>query len=229
MVILSAGPADARIAAVTTRQRPPLLACALLAAVVAACNTGTPAPANREVHGMEYGDFVWAGGEPTVALGPIEAGAVREDVERAGAVIDDDREDDFPMEIVALFPSANEAEAHVERVRTILHDSAAWYADPAHAADRAALDDPDEAPPMIPPEADAMQANLLAAGTRGVGWGGDPDEAAAAVRVLGPLLFVTGLKDDRWATTSPPVHPLAHLLAARGADVREAGGEFGEG
>jgi hypothetical protein len=231
MVTLSADSADARIAPVTARRTPPLLAFALIAALLAACNAGAPPPpADQEVHGMEYGQFMWAGGgAPTVPIGPIEPGAVREDVERAGAVLDDKRDADFPMEIIALFPNGNEAEAHANEVRTILHDSAAWYADPAHAADRAALDDPDKPPPLIPPEADAMRANLLAAGTRGIGWGGGPDDAAAAVRTLGPLLFVTGLKGDHWATDVPPVHPLAHLLAAQGADVREAGGELDDG
>src|SRR4029079_1398659 len=86
------------------------------------------------------------------------------------------------------------------------------------------------APPMIPPEDAAMRANLLAPGTRGIGWGGDPANANAAVQTLGPFLFVTGLKSDRWATTDvPPLHPLAHLLAAEGADVRVEGGQFGEG
>jgi hypothetical protein len=74
-----------------------------------------------------------------------------------------------------------------------------------------------------------MQRNLLAAGTRGIGWGGAPDDAGGAVRTLGPFLFVTGLKTDQWATTDvPPIHPLAHLLAAQGADVRVEGGTMGE-
>jgi hypothetical protein len=215
---------------VTTRRTPLPSAFVVAAALLfAGCNGSNPSPADHGVHGMEYGEFTWAGGEPTVAIGPMEAGAVREDVARAGAVIDDDRDADFPIEIVAPFPSANEAEQHAAVVRTILHDAAAWYADPAHATDRAALDDPNLPPPMIPPEADAMKANLLAAGTRGIGWGGAPDDAAASVRTLGPLLFVTGLKSDHWATDLPPVHPLSHLLAAQGADVREAGGELTEG
>ena len=215
---------------VTTRRSLLGIACALLVASVAGCNGSTATSVDDEVHGMEYGPFQWAGGEPAVAIGPLEADALREDVQRAAAVIDDARDDDFPMELVALFPSGTEAEATAREVRTILRDAATWYADPAHAGDRATLDDPAQAPPLIPPEADAMRANLLAAGTRGIGWGGDPDEAEAAVRTLGPFLFVTGLKDDRWATTgAPPIHPLAHLLAAQGADVHEAGGEFGEG
>jgi hypothetical protein len=75
-----------------------------------------------------------------------------------------------------------------------------------------------------------MQKNLLAAGTRGIGWGGAPDDAGAAVWTLGPFLFVTGLKSDQWAKTDvPPIHPLAHLLAAQGADVRVEGGTMGEG
>ena len=201
------------------------------AALLAGCTAIAPAQtADSGVHGMAYGDFSWAGTGPSVAIGPIDPATVREDVDRAAAVIDDDRDADFSIDIVALFKSADEATGHAGELRTILHDAAAWYADPAHADDRAALDDPDQEPPMTPPEAAAMQKNLLAAGTRGIGWGGAPDDAGAAVRTLGPFLFVTGLKSDQWAKTDvPPIHPLAHLLAAQGADVRVEGGTMGEG
>jgi len=218
---------------VTARGTPSVaraIVVALAASLVAGCAAVGPAnPADSDVHGMAYGDFTWAGNGPSVAIGAIDPGAVREDVERAAAAIDDDRDEDFSIDIVALFKRADEATAHAEELRTILHDAAAWYADPAHASDLAALDDPDQAPPMIPPEAEAMQANLLAAGTRGIGWGGSPDDADESVRTLGPFLFVTGLKTDRWAADVPPIHPLAHLLAAEGADVRVEGGMMGVG
>jgi len=218
---------------VTARRTPPL-ACAFVVALAASLVAGCAAvgPANSidsGVHGMAYGDFTWAGQGPSVAIGPVDAAALREDVERAAGVIGDDRDEDFPIDVVALFKSADEATTHAKEVRTILHDAAAWYADPAHASDRAARDDPDKAPPMIPPEDAAMHANLLAPGTRGIGWGGTPDDAEAAVRTLGPFLFVIGLKTDRWAVDVPPIHPLAHLLAAQGADVRVEGGMMGQG
>ena len=75
-----------------------------------------------------------------------------------------------------------------------------------------------------------MRENLLAPGKRGVGWGGEPETADDAVYTIGPLLVVTGLESDAFATdVDPPLHPLAHLLAAVGADVRLEGDRFGEG
>ena len=214
----------------TTRLAPSLVA-AFAALLLVACAAVSPASTTDSgVHGMAYGDFTWAGQEPTVAIGPVDPKAVRQSVDDAAAVIGDDRDEDFSIDIVALFKSADEATRHAAEIQTILHDAAAWYTDPAHASDLAALDDPDEAPPMIPPEDAAMRASLLAPGTRGIGWGGGPANADAAVQTLGPFLFVTGLKSDRWVTTDvPPLHPLAHLLAAEGADVRVEGGLTGEG
>ena len=208
----------------------PLMAL-IATALVAGCTAIAPAQtADSGVHGLAYGDFVWAGQGPSVAIGPVDPTAVRQGVDDAAAAIGNDRDADFSIDIVALFKSADEASGHAAEIRTILHDAAAWYANPAHASDLAALGDPEAAPPMIPPEDAAMRANLLAPGTRGIGWGGDPADANAAVQTLGPFLFVTGLKSDRWATTDvPPLHPLAHLLAAEGADVRVEGGQFGEG
>jgi hypothetical protein len=75
-----------------------------------------------------------------------------------------------------------------------------------------------------------MRDNLLDPGDRGVGWGGETAAADDAVYTLGPLFVVTGLESDAFATeTDPPLHPLAHLLAARGAAVRLEGDRFGEG
>ena len=100
------------------------LVVALAASLVGGCAAVRPAnPADSDVHGMAYGDFMWAGKGPSVAIGPIDPGAVREDVERAAAAIDDDRDEDFSIDIVALFKRADEATAHAEEIRTILHDA----------------------------------------------------------------------------------------------------------
>ena len=75
-----------------------------------------------------------------------------------------------------------------------------------------------------------MKANLLAPGSRGIGWGGDPGEADDAVYTLGPILVVTGLKSESMGDADAPrLHPLAHLLAAVGGDVLLEGDRFGEG
>jgi hypothetical protein len=185
--------------------------------------------ATSDVRGNLGPDFIWAVGEPTAAIA-IDPDTARELVDRAAAVIEPDRDDRFGITIIATFDTPDQAAAHAEQVREILDESAAWYAAPANAAARAALDDPDESAPMTPSEEAAMKANLLAPGSRGIGWGGDPGEADDAVYTLGPILVVTGLKSESGsAVADPPLHPLAHLLAAAGADVLLEGDRSGEG
>lgn len=75
-----------------------------------------------------------------------------------------------------------------------------------------------------------MRENLLAPGERGMGWGGRPEDADDAVYTIGPVVVATGFESDAFATgADPPLHPIAHLLAAAGADVRLEGDRFGEG
>ncbi|HEX5012996.1 MAG TPA: hypothetical protein VFV72_02470 [Candidatus Limnocylindrales bacterium] len=203
------------------------------AAVVAGCGF-QPSLAqpggDPSVRGNLGPDFLWAVGEPTRSLGSIDPDEARAIVDRAAAAIPEERDEDFPISIVALFETADEAEAHARTIRDVLADSARWYADPANAAARAARDDAGRQAPITPPEEAFMRDNLLDPGERGVGWGGDASAANDAVYTLGPLLVVTGLESDSFATDAePPLHPLAHLLGAQGADVRLERDEFGEG
>ena len=191
---------------------------------------GAGMTADPGVHGTVQGYFLWANGEPTIPTGPIDPDAVRATVDRAAAVLDPDRDLSFDINIVAAFDSAEQAQTQAKEIRTILEDGAGWYADPAHAADRRALEDPEALAPMIAPDAAVMKHHLLAAGTRGMGWGGAHGTASDAVYTIGPIVFVTGLETEpRESNVDPPLHPLAHLLAAEGATVMLEGDRFGEG
>src|SRR5262245_38243801 len=213
----------------TARRR--FAALLFVSIALAGCGLGGPAtPSDSGVRGTPGGEFIWAVDAPTLAISPIDPEAARASVDAALALSDDEADQAFPITIVAVFGTADEAETSAAEVRTILEDGAAWYADAAHAADREALDDVVRFAPMIPPDAAAMKRHLLAAGSRGVGWGGEPGEAETAVYTLGPLLFVTGMESDANPNDlDAPLHPLAHLLAAGGADVMLEGDRFGEG
>jgi hypothetical protein len=201
-----------------------------LAAVVTGC-AGLSADASGEDVGGNLGSlFVWAAGEPTATIGAIDPDTARELVDRAAAVIEPDRDDRFEITIVATFDTAEQAAARADGVRDILEDAASWYADPGNAAARSALGDPEQSAPLTPPEEAAMKANLLAPGTRGIGWGGDPGAADDAVYTLGPILVVTGLKSEsRGDSDETQLHPLARLLAAVGGEVLLEGDRYGEG
>jgi hypothetical protein len=218
---------------VTTRRGltlPVAVAAAVLTVVTGCGLMGSSRVADTGVRGNTNAEFAWTEDEPTLVLGPVDADAARASVDGAAAVLEPDRDEDFYITIVATFDTAAEAAAQADEIRSILEESAAWYADPAHADDRAALDDPAAIALMIPPEADAMKRHLLAAGTRGIGWGGAPDTATDAVYTLGPILVVTGLKSEPVPSeVDPPLHPLAHLLAAQGAGVFFEGDRYGQG
>jgi hypothetical protein len=206
-------------------------AAAAAAVVVVGCALPALGPAgDANVRGGFPGGFMWAQGEPTQPIGTVDPAEVREAVDRAAMVIESDRDFDFPISIIATFDRPDQAEAHAQKIREILMTAAAWYADPANPDARAALDDPDRMAPLTPPEETAMRDNLLAPGDRGIGWGGDPETADDAVYTLGPIVVVTGLESDSFTTEAlPELHPLAHLLAAQGADVLLEGDRFGEG
>jgi hypothetical protein len=223
---------DATIGSMTRRAR--CSSALLLAAVVlvmAACAPGGPSvPLGHDVRGNLGGRFTWAVAEPTLAIGDVDPGRARETVDEAAAVMDDERDVRFGITIVAAFETEEQAEAHAAEVREILDDGATWYADPANAAARATLDDPEQPALLTPPEEAAMTDQLLDPGTRGVGWGGAPGTAAAAVYTLGPILMITGLKSETLADADEPeLHPIAHRLAASGAKVLLEGDRFGEG
>ena len=213
-----------------TRHARALLLAALLLAV-AACNGAGLGPArDPDVRGNLTGTFIWAVAEPTQAIDEIDPDAAREAVDRAAALNDDDRDGVFGITVVAAFETAEQADAHAADVREILEDAAAWYADPENEAAHRILEDPEQPAKMSPPEEAAMKAHNLAAGSRGVGWGGAPGTADDAVYTLGPLVFVTGLKSETEAEVEEPaIHPIAHLLAAEGGRVVLEGHHFGEG
>jgi hypothetical protein len=214
------------------RGRPLIVAlAAAMVTVSAGCGVlGPTRAADSGVRGDTNADFAWTDGEPTLAIGPVNADAARASVDRAAAVIEPDRDGDFYITIVATFDTPTEAASQADEIQSILEDSAAWYADPAHANDRTALNDPDAEVEMIPPEADAMKRHLINAGTRGIGWGGAPGTATDAVYTLGPMLVITGLKSESaLAQAEPPLHPLAHLLVAEGAEVLFDGDRYGRG
>ncbi|MFL5774742.1 MAG: hypothetical protein ACJ76W_00575 [Chloroflexota bacterium] len=211
------------------RARIPVLAFA--AVVVAGCGVRGAAPATDPgVRGNLGPEFMWAVGEPTKPLGTIDPEAAREAVDRARDVIEPDRDFDFPISIVAQFDTPEHAVSEAEQLRDILEASARWYDEAANTAARAARDDPERQAHLIPPEVAAMRENLLAPGERGMGWGGRPEDADDAVYTIGLVVVATGFESDAFATgADPPLHPIAHLLAAAGADVRLEGDRFGEG
>lgn len=222
------------------RQHALALACALALAVVVtsliACDGSLGAPENTpdpNVRGDFSGYFVWAVAEPAVALESVDPELAEELVGRAADTIEPDRDARFGISIVATFPSNEAAERQAAAVREILATSARWYADPANAAALDQLEDDEHPAPITPPEAAALQTQMLAPGDRGVGWGGEAEGADDAVYTIGPVLVVTGLKSETAreveAGTSLPIHPLAHLLAAAGGDVLLEGDRSGEG
>ena len=207
-----------------------LIAAASVATVACTLGGGIAPARDPDVRGNLTGTFIWAVAEPTLAIGEIDPDGARDAVDRAAALSDDERDLVFGITVVAAFETAEQAEAHAADVREILEDAAAWYADPENAAARRTLEDPEQPAPLTPPEETAMNAHNLAAGTRGVGWGGAPGTADAAVYTLGPLVFVTGLKSETQAEIEvPATHPIAHLLEAEGGGVVLEGHNFGEG
>jgi hypothetical protein len=204
--------------------------------VVVALLTGcrgfsTGASESREdVRGSFADAFMWAVADPTLPLTPIDSSAAAELVDGAARTIDEQRDLTFGISIVTTFSTPEEADAQATVVRAILAESARWYADPAHRDALAQLNDPERPAPFTPPEVAGIEAHLLAAGERGVGWGGDAGGVDDAVYSIGPVLVVTGLKSETGSEIDPPaLHPLAHLLAAAGGDVLLEGDRFGEG
>jgi hypothetical protein len=219
-----------------TWPRPLAVAVAVLTVTSLACggatgpDQGGPDP---DVRGVLSGYFIWATVEPTLALGSVEPAVADDIVGRAEDTIEPDRDVQFGISIVASFATADEAQEHAAAARDVLAASARWYDDPANAAALAQLNAADRAAPMTPPERAALEAQLLAPGDRGMGWGGTAEAVDDAVYTLGPVLVVTGLKSetetDADLGTELPIHPLAHLLAAAGGQVFLEGDRSGEG
>ncbi len=180
------------------------------------------------VRGGFGGGFYWAVGEPAAALPTIEPRAAAALVENVRTSIDESRDELFPVAIVATFTTAEDAETHAGVLRDVLRASAAWYAEPANRDARAQRDKPKAIAPLTPPERSALEDRNLAPGDRGVGWGGETDAAEDAVYSLGSFVVVTGLKAMSWDEVED-LHPLAHLLAAAGADVLLESDRDGEG
>lgn len=183
------------------------------------------------VRGVFSGYFMWAVSEPTLVLEPIEPEDAAALVERAAATIDDDRDSSFGVSIAASFATAEAAAEQATAVRELLAASARWYADPANRAARAVREDPHQPAPFTPPEIAALEANSLAAGERGVGWGGDENDVDDAVYTIGSILVITGIKREAppEGDDPAPLHPLAHLLAAEGGSVLLEGADLGYG
>jgi hypothetical protein len=209
-----------------------LVPALLLVALVAGCrgfSTGGT-ESHEDVRGTFADAFMWAVADPTLPIEPIDAPAAAELVDRAARSIDEQRDATFGISIVTTFSTPEEANAQAAIVREILATSARWYADPAHRDALAELNDPERSAQFTPPEVAGIEAHLLAAGERGVGWGGDAGEVDDAVYAIGPVLVITGLKSETQSQIDfPPLHPLAHLLAAAGGDVLVEGDRFGEG
>jgi hypothetical protein len=214
----------------TSRFTRALLLLAVVLTTVACMSGDLGPPRDPDVRGNLAGTFIWAVAEPTLAIGEVDPDGARGSVDRAAALMDDDRDLAFGITIVAAFDTGEQAEAHADDIREMLEGAAAWYADPANASARVVLEDSERPAPLTPPEEAAMTEHLLDPGTRGVGWGGAPGTADAAVFTLGPILVVTGLKSETQADIDEPrTHPIAHLLAAEGGRVVLEGDRFGEG
>ncbi|HET9457301.1 MAG TPA: hypothetical protein VFO78_08165, partial [Candidatus Limnocylindrales bacterium] len=94
-------------------------------------------PAREEgVRGSLGGYFLWGVGAPTRAVPPIEPDDAAALVDDALAVIEPARDPTFSVSILAAFDTTPEAEEQAAEIRTILAESAAWYADAANAAAR---------------------------------------------------------------------------------------------
>ncbi|HEX7222988.1 MAG TPA: hypothetical protein VF231_07040, partial [Candidatus Limnocylindrales bacterium] len=79
------------------------------------------------VRGGFGGGFSWAVDEPTVALDPLDPAEAAELVAGVRDSIDPERDELFPVAIVATFPTASAAEDHATLVRQLLQASATWY------------------------------------------------------------------------------------------------------
>ena len=111
-----------------------LLPAIALATVACLSVGGLGPPRDPDVRGNLSGTFTWAVAEPTLAIGDLDPDGVRESVDRAAAVIDDDRDIGFGITVVAAFETAQRAEAHADDVQEVLEDAAAWYSDPRERA-----------------------------------------------------------------------------------------------
>jgi hypothetical protein len=180
------------------------------------------------VRGGFGGGFYWAIDERTADLDSIDPAYAADLVAGIRDSIDEERDELFPVSIVAVFPTAADAISHATLVREMLEASATWYDEPANRAARATRDEPGAVAPLTPPERAVLEERHLAPGDRGVAWGGASEAADAAVYPLGSVLVVTGLKAMSWDEIDD-LHPLAHLLAAAGADVVLEGDRDGEG
>ncbi len=188
---------------------------------------GPPEP-DPNVRGGFGGGFFWAVAEPTLALDPLDPAEAAELVAGVRDSIDPQRDELFPVAIVATFPTRSAAEDHATLVRELLQASATWYEEPANRAARAHRDKSGGVAPLTPAERAVLEERHLAPGDRGVGWGGAAEAAHDAVYSLGSLVVVSGLKAMSWDEVDD-LHPLAHLLAAGGADVVLEGDRSGEG
>ncbi len=181
--------------------------------------------------GQPVDDFYWS-----QEIGPVEPIAVpdpdaaRGEVSDALAVLDDERDEAFPVTAVALFPTAAAADAFADDARDLLADAARWFDQPANAAAKASLEDPNFPAPLSDPEIAALTAAGMPPGTRGDGWGGEPVDADDAIFTVDRLLFAVGFKSaDMIETYPPPSMPIERLLLKAGATVLLEGDRFGEG
>lgn len=210
------------------------LTVALLATIVTGCARlpalGPRPTPSQDVRGG-FGGFYWSVDPgPTDLLGDVDPAAARAQVRRSMAAIDRARDDTFGISILAGFGTAELARHEADIVRDLLDASAAWYADPANSDARRARDDQKSDPPLTPPEEAALRAAGIAPGTRGVGWGGDAGHAGDSVWTIGSIVFVTGLRSEtNDGSAEPPLHPIAHLLAAADGEVVVEGDRAGEG
>ena len=165
--------------------------------------------------------------EPIAALDPDDA---RQAVEDSLAVLDDERDELFPVTAVALFSTPAAAEAFADEARDLLADSARWFDQPSNAAAAASLENPDIQAPLSEPETEALAAAGMPPGTRGNGWGGAPADAPDAVFTIDRLLFAVGFKSaDMIETYPPPRTPIERLIVKAGATVLLEGDRYNEG
>jgi hypothetical protein len=181
--------------------------------------------------GQPIDDFYW-----TQEPGPVDPIAVpdpdtaRRAVMDALAVLEDERDELFPVTAVSLFPTAAAAEAFADETRDLVADATRWFDQPVNAAARATLEDPNLPAPLSQPEIDALGAAGMPPGTRGNGWGGVPADADDAIFTVDRLLFAVGFKSaDMIETYPPPRTPIERLLVKAGATVLLEGDRFSEG
>jgi hypothetical protein len=176
-------------------------------------------------------DFYWSQEiGPVEPIAAVDPGAARRAVEDSLAVLDDERDEAFPVTAVALFPTAAAADAFAEDARDLLADAARWFDQPANAAAAASLEDPDVPAPLSEPETAALAAAGMPPGTRGNGWAGEPADADDAIFTVDRLLFAVGFKSaDMIETFPPPRTPIERLAVKAGATVLLEGDRFSEG